>query len=408
MFYLGKAHRLYPLLPHHLTLGAMYDRVGMALGLGVTGPAGKLMGLAAYGQPRFFDSKFVGNYYDHKAAFPSKDFASAWIYHCVKEARSRGYDMTAYGNPEVATAAVNADIAASTQKLFEAIRMRAVEALHGMLSKSRLRTANLCLSGGTALNCPSNTQIYNESAFNAVHVEPACDDGGLAIGAALALFHNIMDNPRNGEPPYPSAYQGVKYAEGDIETALEQHRSALRVEKLGAVGERAAQDLAANRVIAWYQGRSEAGPRALGHRSIIADPRSAENWARVNRIKKREQWRPFAPAVLESEAQHWFGDAPAHSPHMLFNARVLDARIPAVTHVDGTARIQTVRESDGGYHDLIQAFARYTEVPVVMNTSFNGPGQPIVETPSDAVDFFVQSELDALYIGDFRVERVSV
>ncbi|AXI78844.1 carbamoyltransferase family protein [Peterkaempfera bronchialis] len=410
MYYLGREQALYPLSPHHLGLGGLYDRVGAALGLGVVGPAGKLMGLAAYGRPRFHSSRFVGNHADLRGRFPA-DIATAWLRHCRREAERMGYDLTPYGNPEQATAPINADIAASTQKLFEEVRMEAVRALHASLGAAGMDVPALCLSGGTALNCPSNSHIAQQGPFRRVFVEPACDDGGIAIGAALAVHHSILGNPLP-EPSdggrFPSPYLGCAPTHGDVERAVAAVGDRIHVEDLGGVdqmAERAADDLAANLVVAWFEGGSEAGPRALGHRSIMADPRDAGNWPRVNRIKSREHWRPFAPAVLAEHAAEWFRDTPLPSPYMLFNATVRRTEIPAVTHVDGTARIQTVDASSGGYHAAISAFHRRTGVPVVMNTSLNGPGEPIVELPEEALDLFLKTELDALYMGGLRITR---
>jgi carbamoyltransferase len=404
MCYFGRGHRIYPLLPHHLAVGALYDRVGVMLKLSTLGPAGKLMGLAAYGQPRFFDPRFVGNHFDHRARFKN-DLVSAWMYHCISTARRAGYDMDPYGDPARATAPINTDIAASTQKLFEEIRGDAVGALRALLERSGLPARNLCLSGGTALNCPSNSRIAAESGFERVWVEPACDDGGLAIGAALVLYHSLLDQPRGASPPWTGPSLGVRHSEEDVRRALAEAGDKVVFQRRDEPGRAAGQELADNRVIGWFEGRSEAGPRALGNRSILADPRRAENWPKVNRIKGREPWRPFAPAVLVEEASRWFDGAPLPSPHMLFNARVKSDRIPAITHVDGTARIQTVDASNGEYRRLIERFFELTGVPVILNTSFNGPGEPLVETPSDALSFFLESELDALYLDDYRVER---
>lgn len=404
MYYYARGPHIFPLGPNHLTLGALYDRVGIHLGLGVTGPAGKLMGLAAYGHPRFFDSRFVGNFFDHRASFKG-DVTSAWLFHCGKQARHMGYDLSHYRDPAHATAPINADLAASTQKLFEEIRLRAVEVLYTMLAQGGVSTPNLCLSGGTALNCPSNTHLLGEGPFPSVYVEPACDDGGLAIGAALALHHDLYGQPLLERAGHWSAYQGVRYAEDAVLAALDRAGAAVRYERCGAPGEAAAADLCEDRIIAWFEGRSETGPRALGHRSLLADPTRLENWARMNRIKAREPWRPLAPAVLAEEAQAWFSEAPSPSPYMLFNARVRSTRLPAVTHVDGTARIQTVDPSCGEFYRVLRSFFERTGVPVVMNTSFNGPREAIVETPADALAFLLGSEIDALYIDGFRVTR---
>jgi carbamoyltransferase len=167
----------------------------------------------------------------------------------------------------------------------------------------------------------------------------------------------------------------------------------------------AARELADDKVIGWFEGRSEIGPRALGHRSILADARKAENWGRVNRIKGREAWRPFAPAVLAERVAEWFEGGPLPSPHMLFTAQVKSKDLPAITHVDGSSRIQTVDETCGAFHGLLSRFEALTGVPVVLNTSFNGPGEPIVESPDDALTFFLQSDLDALYMEGRHVRR---
>lgn len=405
MFYLGRGNALYPLAPHHLTIGGLYDRVGIALGLGVTGPAGKLMGLSAYGEPRFHDEKFVGNFYDHRRRLRS-DLASAWMYHCVSSARRAGYDMAPQGDPARATAPINADIAASTQHLFERVRQRAVDALAELLERSGLATPNLCLSGGTALNCPSNSAVAASGRFERVWVEPWCDDGGLAIGAALALYHSLYDRPlRAAARPFPSPFLGAVRTDGEIRRALEAAACRVRFEPCAAPGEAAAEDLAADRVVGWFQDGSEAGPRALGHRSILADPRRAENWPRVNRIKGRERWRPFAPAVLAERCGEWFDGLPLPSPYMLFNARVRRPEIPAVTHVDGSSRVQTVDASCGEYYHAVRRFAELTGVPVILNTSFNGPGEPIVETPEQAIAMLLAGGLDVLYAGSYRVLR---
>jgi carbamoyltransferase len=167
----------------------------------------------------------------------------------------------------------------------------------------------------------------------------------------------------------------------------------------------AAQDLADGRIIGWFEGRSEIGPRALGHRSILADARERAKWEQVNLVKGREFWRPFAPAVLASEAANWFTGLPLPSPYMLFTGTATSSKVPAITHADGTARIQTVDATSGDFFRLLESFFAITGVPIVMNTSFNGPGEPIVELPADALRFLISSKLDALYIGGMRVTR---
>jgi carbamoyltransferase len=202
-----------------------------------------------------------------------------------------------------------------------------------------------------------------------------------------------------------SAYLGLAYDSADVNAARALHGEAV-VETSVADGCRAAaEDIAAGRIIAWFEGRSEVGPRALGHRSILSDPRDAAKWRDVNRVKQREYWRPFAPAVLAEKAGDWFEGAPASSPHMLFNAQVRGTDLPAITHVDGSARIQTVDASCGGFRRVLEGFDALTGVPVIMNTSFNGPGEPIVETPDEALAFLVSSEVDAVYVEGRRFSR---
>jgi carbamoyltransferase len=217
-----------------------------------------------------------------------------------------------------------------------------------------------------------------------------------------------LDQPLPAHTPNGAAidaYLGARIDETEIEAALSRHAAGLDYERLADWAEVAAQDLADDRIIGWFEGRSEIGPRALGHRSILADPRKAANWARVNKIKGREDWRPFAPAVLADRATHWFAGLPLPSPHMLFTAQVTSRKIPAITHVDGSSRIQTVDESCGAFHRLLRRFDALTSVPVILNTSFNGPGEPIVETPEEALRFFLQSDLDALYMEGRRIRR---
>ena len=401
MFYYGKDEALFPLWPHHLTIGYLYEFVASSIGLGVVGGSGKLMGLAPYGCPTYFDHRFVGNVFDFDGKF--RDVSRNWIIHCRSLARARGYDSRGYADPSRATEPINADIAASTQRLFEVTRLEAVESLRHQLENAGVESLNLCLSGGTALNCPSNSEIARSRLFDNVYVEPACDDGGIAIGAALAAYHNILGYPRVRQPTLP--YLGKPYTHVQVADALSQVNREVEFEACEDPATRAALDLTSNRIVGWFEGGSEVGPRALGHRSILADPRQPENWLRVNRVKRREPWRPFAPSVLVAFANHWFEDLSLPAPYMLFNARVTGDLLPAVTHVDGTSRIQTVDDSCGFYFNLIEAFRLLTGVPVVLNTSLNGPGEAIAETPDDALAVFLSSGMDVLYLDGIRVIR---
>jgi len=404
MFLWGEANRIYPVTPHHLALGGLYDFMGTTLGLGHEGPSGKLMGLAAYGQPKFFDPRFVGNQYDWKAA--SLD-SRKWLDHCLQQAGAMGYCLEPFGYPARILEARNVDVAASTHKLFEEIYLRAVQTLGDVVSRMGRASDNLCLSGGCALNCPSNSRIFRESRFKSIYIEPGCDDSGLAIGAATWLYHNVLDQPlppRN-QDGYATPYLGLPIAHDAILAALDAAGEAIEFRVCEDSALDAVQDLAQDRIIGRFEGRSEVWPRALGHRSILADPRQRANWERVNVLKGREAWRPFAPAVLTSQAEKWFSGMPLPSPYMLFTGTVTSTQLPAITHADGTARVQTVDPSCGEFFRVIEHFFAQTGVPVVLNTSFNGPGEPIVESPADALRFLVNSGLDALYIGGMRVTR---
>ena len=411
MFWFSEGRNIYPLTPHHLAIAQIYDLAGTSLGFDVLGASGKLMGLAPYGKPRFFDSRFVGNLFDVRNQCGVQDPVGEWLSHCHQMSRAMGYDASALADSRRLTDPINADIAASTQMLFEATMLRAVDALHRILGSSGTSPpSTLCFSGGAALNCPANSRLWRDGPFSEVIVPADCDGSGLAVGGALWLYHNVLDQPlppshRADDHHLVTPYFGRAYGEDQIDAALAAKQQHIHVERCMDAARQAAEDLAANRVIAWFEGRSEIGPRALGHRSILADPRQKENWERVNRLKGRESWRPFAPAVLAEEAHHWFRGAPHPSPFMLFTGLVTSDRLPAITHVDGSARIQTVTSAIGEFYHLLKAFHQLTGVPVVMNTSFNGPGEPIVESPTDALNFLLSSELDALYLGGCRVTR---
>lgn len=399
----GNGNALYPVLPHHIAVGHLYEMVSSEMGLGDYGGAGKLMGLAPYGKPRFFERRFVGNYIDWVQR--SVGFYDYWDF-IASEGLKRGYDVRSLGDPAAVTQPFQADIAASTQKLFEETMLAAVDLTWKIQRELGFGTNHLCLSGGTALNCPTNELISRESAFHDLFVEPHCDDSGLAIGAALYSYHNIYDHPRMANPDFEcNPYLGLSYQENEIFSLLTELGDQAITEECENPEERAAADLQKNLMIGWFQGRSEIGPRALGARSILANPCDEGNWLRLNQIKSREHWRPFAPAILEENYNQFFLSSREKSPHMLFNAHVKNERIPAVTHIDGSSRVQTVSSDNQPFHALLSAFGKLTGIPVVLNTSFNGPGEPIVESPRDAVAFFMRSELDVLYLGRFRIVR---
>jgi len=422
MCYFGAGNSIYPIMPHHLSAGRMYEAVSVLLGFGVEEGPGKMMGLAPFGKPVFFDKKFVGNIHDiadlvkskSRATFPnwSPDrfdvFSNAWIRHCAEISTNLGYDFSPLGDTDRILEPICVDIAASTQLLLEEIMVRAVDEMQKTYKTVGIDPeGNLCLSGGTALNCPSNSKIYNSKLFDNLFVPPAIHDGGLSTGSALAIYHNTLNKDRTvkyGLTP-KLAYLGVQHDIEKIQQAFDNFNAVIKVSHPSDVAKAIAQRLAKNEIVAVMVGRSEVGPRALGHRSILAHAGYQENWKKVNDIKKREYWRPFAPAVLESKASEWFSGVPEQSPFMLLTARVLKTDIPAVTHVDGSARIQTVNEDAPELMAILIEFERLTGIPILMNTSLNGPGEPIIETAQQALSFFVKSDLDALFIEGYEVVR---
>ncbi|MEK7592348.1 MAG: carbamoyltransferase C-terminal domain-containing protein, partial [Patescibacteria group bacterium] len=268
---------------------------------------------------------------------------------------------------------------------------------------------NLCLAGGVALNSVANGKIVDSGMFKNIFIQPAAGDEGQALGK---LFHRLHNQYKLGRFFHmKNAYLGPIYSDSLIQDALLRYSSDLiyneyKSEELVRI---AAKHISEQKIIGWYQGGSEIGPRALGHRSILADPRPKNMRDRINfQVKHREWFRPLAPSVLEERAAEYF-DAKSPLPFMLVVCKVHPDKekiIPAVIHVDGTARLQTVNENDNGlYYNLIQAFDHITGVPVVLNTSFNHAGEPIVETPDDAIKAFMRMNLDFLVIGNFIVKR---
>lgn len=399
---------LSPLSVHGLAIAALYDAAARKCGLGA-GSAGKLMGLSAYGKPAFDGLIPAGDLavWRRVLALPTAApdlVIEACLDALVSEAARAGYDLKTLGRADLLPSPLAADLAASVQKLFSDSLVDCLRLLHADMPDVR----HLCLGGGAALNCPSNARLSREAGFETVFIPPHCDNSGLAIGAAWWAWHVVCGRKNKGaDVARDSQYAMMGYDRAaDVADAIGAFDDveAVRCEDSATS---AARDLLANKLVGWFEGGSETGPRALGHRSILADPRKAANAARVNAVKAREAWRPFAPACLAEAASDWFEGA-LPSPFMLFTHKVREAKralIPAVVHVDGTARIQTVTQGDGAYYRLIAAFAAESGVPMVLNTSFNGANEPIVEYPRDALAFLRQSGLDVLYIDGWRVTR---
>jgi carbamoyltransferase len=405
--FVGIGKRLHRLTLPQLWLGAFYNSVAAALGVK---DAGKLMGLTSYGKPTLYDRSFIGTLEELSCA-DSMELGRVWLDRIAKAATSQDYTLVHAGKPAHVLDPINTDIAASAQQTFEENVLACLRAMKAMTTRLGLPVENLCIAGGCALSCPTNTRAFLESGFARVFVEPACDDSGLCVGAALWAYHNLHGHPViPRDAAYPmSPYLGPQYDRATIQKAMAAAAADLKVEDLGkAAPTVAVADIASNAIIGWFEGRSEIGPRALGHRSILADPRIKENWARTNRIKGREGWRPFAPAVLEEDSARWFKDMPPVSPYMLFTGNVVDpVALPAITHVDGTARVQTVTDAAGEFCNVLREFRGATDgqCSVVLNTSLNGPGEPIVETAGEAIAFLKSSDIDAVYIDGFRVSK---
>jgi carbamoyltransferase len=401
--YLGIDQKLIALSPHFLKQGNIYDRVSRFIGLPAVGGAGKLMGLSPYGTPNYFDPRFVGNSYDHALAGIDGS-PLGWIAYAQQRAIDTG-DVDNYSSADLPFSRFHINLAASTQRLFEENWLALIQASRFALEKAGCKLEDLCLSGGAALNCPSNSRIHRESGFRRIFIEPNCDDGGLSIGAALWVYHGLLDNKTQRSSPFgiTEAY-GHGYSSAMIEAAVAKYENIV-VERPLNFAASAAHDLAGGCVVGWFEGGSEMGPRALGHRSILADPRPRAMHYRVNALKSREAWRPLAPMVLESSSSEYFdlSGLPAESPFMLLTARVIDVRLAAITHVDGSARIQTITPASGKIFEVVTQFEKQCGIPVLLNTSMNGPGEPIIETPEEAIEFLLRGGADILYLEGRRI-----
>jgi len=408
--------------PH--SLGLLYSAFTYYLGFKVNSGEYKVMGLAPYGEPKYaqtildhlIDLKPDGSYRLDQSCF---DYCTGLT---MTNARFAALFGAPPRQPDDPLTQREMDLAASVQAVTEEAVLRMTRAL-----REETGIENLCLAGGVALNCVANGKVLRDGAFKHVWVQPAAGDAGGALGAALAVHHLTLDQPRassNGADRMCGAYLGPVYAQADIEARLAAAGARFRVLGDEELIETAASLLASENVVGWFQGRMEFGPRALGGRSILGDPRSPKMQSVLNlKIKYRESFRPFAPSVLREHVAEWF-ELDQDSPYMLMVADVAKSRrigataeeaglfgieklkvprsaIPAVTHVDYSARIQTVHaETNPRYHALISAFHRKTGCPVLINTSFNVRGEPIVCTPEDAWRCLMGTEMDALVIGN--------
>jgi carbamoyltransferase len=368
-------------LPH--SLGLLYEEATEHLGFRRSSDEYKVMALAAYGEP-----SSLGTLRERVRVTGSGGFvceAPDWE---ALAPRPRDGDWDAE----------HANLAASVQRRLEEVLLELAHDLHEKTGETRLS-----LAGGVALNCVANSVLFEHGPFDDVWVQPAAGDAGTALGAALAVSAELGDDPQ----PMPTAALGRSFSEDEIRACLDEAKVVY--EEADDVAEPVAEALADDAVVAWFQGRSEFGPRALGHRSLLAHPGRAENLDRLNAVKGREPFRPVAPMTLEERAGEIFEGGPLPSPHMLFTHRVRPEwreRIPTVVHVDGTARVQTVSERDEPLvARLLHCFERLTGLPVLVNTSLNTGGRPMVDDPRDALECFGSSPVDLLAIGRFLVRR---
>ena len=386
--------------PH--SLGLLYSAFTYYLGFKVNSAEYKVMGLAPYGEPKYVDQ--VKQLIDIKDDGSFVMDMSYFSYHYGLRMVNGKFSKLFGGPPREGESKLDQrhkDIAASVQKVTEEVMLKMASYLH-----RETGLENLCLAGGVALNCVANGRVLREGPFKDIFIQPAAGDAGGALGVAAYIYHSVLDNPRIESMEH--AYLGPEYSEAEIQTMLKDYAApAKRLERDDLVRE-VAELIDGQTVIGWFQGRMEFGPRALGGRSIIADARNPKNKDVVNlKIKFRESFRPFAPTVLEERISEYFEiDRP--SPYMLLVAPVREGKrvIPSVTHVDHSARIQSINRSQNSlYYDLIKEFDRRTGVPVIINTSFNVRGEPIVCTPEDAYRCFMRTHMDYLVLGPYLLDK---
>jgi len=387
--------------PH--SLGLLYSAITLHLGFRVNNGEGKVMGLASYGDPDAYRNAFARLITVRDDGSFHLDMRYFGYLHRPVMTNRRLDDLLGPPRRQGETLQQrHMDVAASLQAILEDAMIKMARHVHGKTGRSKL-----CLAGGVALNCVANGRVLRETPFDGIFIQPAAGDDGTAIGCAAYVYHTLMGNDR-GEP-LRTAYLGDGFTDADIQACLDTRGVRYRRMERGELLRFTAQQVAADRIVGWFQGRMEFGPRALGNRTILANPCSPEMKDTLNhQVKHREPFRPFAPSALLDRAAEIF-DLDAPSPFMLLVAPVRpDKRdaVPAITHVDGTARLQTVaRDENPLYYDLIAEFAKVSGVPVVLNTSFNVRGEPIVRTPDDAYACFESTGIDTLVMHDFVVEK---
>jgi len=414
--------------PH--SLGLLYSAFTYYTGFKVNSGEYKVMGLAPYGEPRF-KNLILDKLIDLK---PDGTFRldQAYFNYCTGLTMTNERFAALFGarerKPETELLTqFHMDVAASIQAVTDEIMLRLTRAL-----AREYAIPNLCLAGGVALNCVANGKVLRDGAFREIWIQPAAGDAGGALGAALAAWHHELGHPRNaGRDQMKGANLGPSFADQEIAGRLAAAGAKFEMLSDDKTLARTAEALAAGKVAGWFQGRMEFGPRALGNRSILADARAPAMQKNLNlKVKYRESFRPFAPSVLREDVAEWF-ELDRDSPYMLLVAgvredrrraisgdekslfgidklNVLRSEIPAVTHVDYSARVQTVdRETNPRYHALLSAFKARTGCGVLVNTSFNVRGEPIVGTPEDAFRCFMGTEIDVFVCGNAYLEKAA-
>ena len=408
--------------PH--SLGLLYSAFTYYIGFKVNSGEYKLMGLAPYGKPNYKDiiyKELIDIKNDGSFRLNQKYFN----YSTGLTMTNKKFSNLFGENPRKPDQELNQfhmDIAASIQTVIEEIMVKICSSL-----KDEYKIKNLCLAGGVALNCVANGKIYKSNLFDNIWIQPASGDAGGSLGAALAYWHLELDKSKKTtkDDKMKGSYLGPSYKKGIIENTLNTLEAKYEVYETKDIIKKTAEELTEGKVIGWFHGKMEFGPRALGNRSIIADPRSNKMQKKLNlKIKFRESFRPFAPSVLRDHLSEWF-ELDIDSPYMMMVAKTNEqinikmsseeeelfgieklniprSSIPSVTHVDYSARIQTVHESTNlMYSNLIKEFFNLTRCPVLVNTSFNVRGEPIVNTPEDAFKCFMGTEMDILVIENF-------
>ena len=392
--------------PH--SLGFFYSAFTYFLGFQVNEGEYKLMGLASFGKPKYYDlilDNLIDVKNDGSIHLNMDYFAFTYDKVMTNQKFSELFGIKPRKESEEAKQ-IHFDIGASAQKVLEEILLKMVEYLY-----KKTQSKNLCLGGGVALNGVANNRILKESSFENIHIPPSPGDAGSAVGAAQYLYYSYHNQKRklvdSTKRIIENVYVGPSFSSDEIKQFLDNQNIKYEILDDEELIKNCAKLIADGNVVGWYQGKMEWGPRALGNRSILADPRRKEMKDILNeKIKHRESFRPFAPSILEENLSEYF-DMDIPSPYMLLVSTVKKPdKIPAVTHVDGTGRLQTVSKSSNPlYHKLITEFYNLTGVPVVINTSMNVKGEPIVNTPEQAYDMLIKTDMDCIFLKNFMVKK---